>query len=136
MPRRAEIELINEVNYFVFQPLLPEVAAGSVSIRDAVAPLRRLLLGVRVRKIDPDLAEIYWRLMTTRGHHQKLALCAVANRLANRIYSVMRSGKPLRAPRRRGPSDLGRRGKGDGRRTLHRARGHPRFPANRLAAPA
>lgn len=46
----AEIELINEVNYFVFQPLLPEVAAGAVSIRDAVSPLRRLLPGVRVRQ--------------------------------------------------------------------------------------
>ncbi|MFT3974321.1 MAG: FAD-dependent oxidoreductase [Amaricoccus sp.] len=55
----AEIELINDVNYFVFQPLLPEVAAGSISIRDAVSPLRRLLPGVRVRQAqiyDIDLA--------------------------------------------------------------------------------
>lgn len=47
---KAEIELINDVNYFVFQPLLPEVAAGAVSIRDAVSPLRRLLPGVRLRQ--------------------------------------------------------------------------------------
>lgn len=56
---RADIELINDVNYFVFQPLLPEVAAGSISIRDAVSPLRRLLPGVRVRQAliyDIDLA--------------------------------------------------------------------------------
>ncbi|MBB5221119.1 NADH dehydrogenase [Amaricoccus macauensis] len=56
---RAAIELINDVNYFVFQPLLPEVAAGSISIRDAVSPLRRLLPGVRVRQAmiyDIDLA--------------------------------------------------------------------------------
>ena len=46
----AEVELINAVNYFVFQPLLPEVAGGAVSIRDAVSPLRRLLPGVRVRQ--------------------------------------------------------------------------------------
>jgi NADH:ubiquinone reductase (H+-translocating) len=56
--RVADIELINEVNYFTFQPLLPEVAAGGISVRDAVAPLRRLLPGVRVRQaqiyaIDP-----------------------------------------------------------------------------------
>jgi NADH dehydrogenase len=50
----ADIELINELNYFTFQPLLPEVAAGSISVRDAVAPLRRLLPGVRVRQ-----AQIY-----------------------------------------------------------------------------
>lgn len=46
----AAIDLINENNYFVFQPLLPEVAAGSISIRDAVAPLRRLLPGARLRQ--------------------------------------------------------------------------------------
>jgi hypothetical protein len=32
--------------------------------------------------------------MTTKGHHHKQALCAVANCLANRILSVMRSGRP------------------------------------------
>lgn len=47
---RAEIELINEVNYFVYQPLLPDVAAGGISTRDAVSPLRQLLPGVRVRQ--------------------------------------------------------------------------------------
>ena len=52
--RVADVELINEVNYFTFQPLLPEVAAGGISVRDAVAPLRRLLPGVRVRQ-----AQIY-----------------------------------------------------------------------------
>ena len=38
--------------------------------------------------------------MTEKGHHHKQALCAVANRLANRILSVMRSGRPyvLRDP--------------------------------------
>lgn len=46
------------------------------------------------RKIDPDLAEVYWRMMTSKGHHHKQALCAVANRLINRIYSVLRSGQP------------------------------------------
>lgn len=46
----ADIELINDVNYFVFQPLLPEVAAGAISTRDAVSPLRQLLPGVKVRQ--------------------------------------------------------------------------------------
>jgi transposase len=62
---------------------------------------RALMLAAdTARKVDPDLAELYWRLMTTKGHHHKQALCAVANRLANRILSVMRSGKPyvLRDP--------------------------------------
>lgn len=56
---------------------------------------RALMLAAdTARKIDPDLAEVYWRLMTSKGHHHKQALCAVANRLVNRIFSVLRSGNP------------------------------------------
>lgn len=47
---RAAVELINDQNYFVFQPLLPEVAAGSITAPHAVTPLRFLLKGVTVRK--------------------------------------------------------------------------------------
>lgn len=47
---RAELELINETNHFVFQPLLPEVAAGSITTRDAIAPLRLLLPKVKIRQ--------------------------------------------------------------------------------------
>ncbi len=38
-----DIELINKDNYFVFQPLLPEVAAGGITASDAVAPIRQLI---------------------------------------------------------------------------------------------
>ncbi len=47
---RADVELISAENYFVFQPLLPEVAAGSITAPHAVTPLRALLKGVFVRK--------------------------------------------------------------------------------------
>ncbi|MBF0333443.1 MAG: FAD-dependent oxidoreductase, partial [Alphaproteobacteria bacterium] len=40
-----EIEIVDEDNHFVFQPLLPEVAGGSVNAADAVTPLRLLLPG-------------------------------------------------------------------------------------------
>lgn len=62
---------------------------------------RALILAAdTARRIDPELAEIYWRLMTAKGHHHMQALCAVANRLANRIFSVLRRGQPyiLREP--------------------------------------
>jgi transposase len=56
---------------------------------------RALMLAAdAARRIDPELAEVYWKLMTTKGHHHKQALCAVANRLANRILSVLRRGTP------------------------------------------
>ena len=45
----VSIELISEINYFVFQPLLPEVAAGTINAQDAVSPLRSLLPNIRVR---------------------------------------------------------------------------------------
>jgi transposase len=45
------------------------------------------------RKIDPELAAVYWRLMIQRGHHHKQALCAVATRLINRIYSVLKTAR-------------------------------------------
>ena len=45
------------------------------------------------RKIDPDLAAVYWRLMVAKGHHHKQALCAVATRLVNRIYRVLKTGQ-------------------------------------------
>ncbi|KCV83287.1 hypothetical protein ATO10_00960 [Actibacterium atlanticum] len=46
----VEVELINDENYFVFQPLLPEVGAGSITALHAVSPLRFLLKGVFIRK--------------------------------------------------------------------------------------
>jgi len=46
------------------------------------------------RKIDPDLAAVYWRLMVKKGHHHKQALCAVATRLVNRVYRVLKTGEP------------------------------------------
>ena len=49
---RVEIELINAENYFVFQPLLPEVASGTISAPDAVTPLRYMLPGVRFRMAE------------------------------------------------------------------------------------
>ena len=40
---RSTSSLINNNNYFVFQPLLPEVASSTIHSSDAVVPLRQLL---------------------------------------------------------------------------------------------
>jgi NADH dehydrogenase len=45
-----DVELINNNNYFVFQPLLPEVASSSINASDAVVPLRQLLTKVQIRQ--------------------------------------------------------------------------------------
>ncbi len=63
----AEITLIDRNNYFVFAPLLHQVAVGALHPWDIIAPLRRLRLGRRttfvqalVEKIDLDA-----RIVTT-----------------------------------------------------------------------
>jgi NADH:ubiquinone reductase (H+-translocating) len=53
----VDVVLISRHNFFVFQPLLAEIAGGSINPADGVTPLRRFLPGVavivaEVRKID------------------------------------------------------------------------------------
>jgi NADH dehydrogenase len=57
--RDVEVVLVNRENYFVFQPLLPEVISGTIGLTDVVSPLRRLLkrTEVHVREVEAiDLA--------------------------------------------------------------------------------
>jgi len=45
----VHVELLSEENYFVFQPLLPEVAAGGVSPTHVVNPVREMVPGAQFR---------------------------------------------------------------------------------------
>lgn len=65
-----EIVLVNRENYFVFQPMLPEVISGSIGLTDVVSPIRRLLprteLHVReVESVDLDRQVV----VTSPGFH-------------------------------------------------------------------
>ena len=53
-----DIELISDTNYFVFQPLLPEVASGTISASDAVTPIRQMLDSVKFRKAEVNLIDL------------------------------------------------------------------------------
>jgi transposase len=46
------------------------------------------------RKLDPQLAAVYYAQMTERGAHHQKALCVVAARLAERAWVVMARGEP------------------------------------------
>ncbi len=50
----VEIALVNQENYFVFQPLLAEVVSGNIGLLDTVNPIRRMLKRTRLygREID------------------------------------------------------------------------------------
>ena len=52
LPADVEVDLVSERNYFVFQPLLPEVVGGTITATDAVTPLRLMLKDLKVRMGD------------------------------------------------------------------------------------
>ena len=45
-----EVELVSDNNHFIFQPLLPEVASGTIYSSDAETPIRQMLKGTKYRK--------------------------------------------------------------------------------------
>jgi NADH dehydrogenase len=50
----VEISIVNRENYFVFQPMLPEIVSGSIGLTDMVSPLSHLLprTNVHVREVE------------------------------------------------------------------------------------
>jgi NADH dehydrogenase len=60
-----EITLINKENYFVFQPMLPEVISGSIGLLDTVSPIRRLLPRTRLHVREVESIDLASRTVTT-----------------------------------------------------------------------
>jgi len=60
-----EIVLVNKENYFVFQPMLPEVISGSIGITDTVSPIRRLLPRTNVHVRDIESIDLNNKTITT-----------------------------------------------------------------------
>lgn len=66
-----EIVLINRENYFVFQPMLPEVISGSIGLLDTVSPIRRLLPKTKLHVRQIEAVDLVARTVTTSpGFHQ------------------------------------------------------------------
>jgi NADH dehydrogenase len=53
-----EIVLFARENYFVFQPMLPEVISGTIGLTDVVSPLRRLLTRTHVHVRDVESIDV------------------------------------------------------------------------------
>jgi NADH dehydrogenase len=71
----VEISLVNRENYFVFQPMLPEVAAGSIEPSQIANPLRRMLKGVQffasdVASIDVEKQQV--AVFAGEGRHLRV----------------------------------------------------------------
>lgn len=60
----VHITLVNQENYFVFQPLLAEVVSGNIGILDMVNPIRRLLTRTQLYVREIDAIDIEARTVT------------------------------------------------------------------------
>jgi NADH dehydrogenase len=60
-----EITLVNRENYFVFQPMLPEVISGSIGLVDTVSPIRRLLPRTSLHVRDVESVDLASKTVTT-----------------------------------------------------------------------
>jgi NADH dehydrogenase len=61
---RIKITLVNQENYIVFQPLLPEVISGTIEILHVISPIRRLARQVHLH--TREIEEIDLRSKTVR----------------------------------------------------------------------
>jgi NADH dehydrogenase len=60
-----DIVLVNKENYFVFQPMLPEVISGTIGLTDVVSPLRRLLRKTDIHIRDVESVDLDQKIVTT-----------------------------------------------------------------------
>jgi NADH dehydrogenase len=60
----VEVVLVNRENYFVFQPMLPEIISGSIGILDTVSPLRRLLPRTTLYVRDVEAIDLVGKTVT------------------------------------------------------------------------
>ena len=68
-----EIELISNNNYFIFQPLLPEVVSGRISDSDAVIPLREIIKKIYFRNAEVSKIDIKnQRVGVVQGFRKRL----------------------------------------------------------------
>jgi NADH dehydrogenase len=58
-----EIALVNRENYFVFQPMLPEVISGTIGLTDVVSPIRRLLPRTTLHLRDVEAVDLERRVV-------------------------------------------------------------------------
>src|SRR2546428_10379714 len=59
-----EITLINSENYFVFQPMLPEVISGSIEIQHIINPIRRLCPHTNLHMREVQAIDLEQKIVT------------------------------------------------------------------------
>src|SRR5712672_4212457 len=76
LARRADVEvtLISRENFFLFTPMLHEVAAGDLYPADIVSPIRRILRHVRFVEAEVQAIDLSARRVRCLGGVARLAL--------------------------------------------------------------
>jgi NADH:ubiquinone reductase (H+-translocating) len=62
-----DIDLVSDENYFVFQPMLPEVAAGGLEASHIVNPIRRLCPDVNFHRASVEAVDLEEKNVTILG---------------------------------------------------------------------
>jgi NADH:ubiquinone reductase (H+-translocating) len=60
-----DIVLVNKENYFVFQPMLPEVISGAIGLLDVVSPIRRMLPRTDLHVRDVEQVDLEKKVVVT-----------------------------------------------------------------------
>src|ERR1700687_1869469 len=63
---RVSITLLNDENFFLFTPMLPETAAGSIGTRHIVSPLRKLLGRTRFAEVAIGHVDLASQVVSAR----------------------------------------------------------------------
>ena len=86
----VEISLVSRDNFFLFTPMLHEIAASDLEITNIVNPLRKLLRKVEVLVGDVNEIDLpNKRVLISRGH---------SNRISNRSITIIWSSHWDRSP--------------------------------------
>ncbi len=82
-----EIVLVNKENYFVFQPMLPEVISGTIGLTDVVSPIRRLLRRTELHLREVEAVDLGRRVVVAspgfRPHHHEISFDHLVMALGN-----------------------------------------------------
>src|SRR5437763_15636722 len=63
-PHESAISIVNSENYWVYQPLLPEVVSGNIGLTDTVSPIRRLCPRAGLVMRDVEAIDLENRMVT------------------------------------------------------------------------
>jgi hypothetical protein len=73
----VDVELLSQENYFVYQPLLPEVAAGGIGPTHAVNPVREMARGVNFRLCEIDSVDFVNKRVGSDDYRKHLGMAAL-----------------------------------------------------------